>query len=127
MATRIKVKRILELLEKDLSANEIAKTYSISKHLIHAVRARASELGISYGNAKEQSEEELYELFFPDRVCSQNIYLLPDYEYVHKELRKVGIRSSARTMGNSQGQETSQITSSTSPETGSKWTGLVRR
>ena len=32
MATRIKVKRILELLEKDLSANEIAKTYSISKH-----------------------------------------------------------------------------------------------
>ena len=91
MATRINVKRILELLEKDLSANEIAKTYSISKHSIHAVRARASELGISYGNAKEQSEEELYELFFPDRVCSQNIYLLPDYEYVHKELRKVGV------------------------------------
>ena len=30
MATRINVKRILELLEKDLSANEIAKTYSIS-------------------------------------------------------------------------------------------------
>lgn len=53
MATRIKVKRILELLEKDLSANEIAKTYSISKHSIHAVRARASELGISYENAKE--------------------------------------------------------------------------
>lgn len=37
MATRIKVKRILELLEKDLSANEIARTYSISTHSIHAV------------------------------------------------------------------------------------------
>ena len=78
MATRIKVKRILELLEKDLSANEIAKTYSISKHSIQAVRARASELGISYEKAREQSDEELYQLFFPDRMSSQNIYLLPD-------------------------------------------------
>ena len=91
MATRIKVKRILELLEKDLSANEIAKTYNISKHSIQAVRARASELGISSEKAKEQSDEELYQLFFPDRMSSQNIYLLPDYEYVHKELRKVGV------------------------------------
>ena len=31
MATRIKVKRILELLEKDLSANEIARTYRLWK------------------------------------------------------------------------------------------------
>ena len=91
MATRIKVKRILELLEKNLSANEIAKTYSISKHSIQEVRTRASGLGISYEKAKEQSDEELYQLFFPDRACSQNIYLLPDYEYVHKELRKVGV------------------------------------
>lgn len=41
MATRIRVKRILELLEKDLSANEIAKTYSISKHSIHRVASPA--------------------------------------------------------------------------------------
>lgn len=34
MATRIKVKRILELLEKDLSANEIAKTYNIIFELV---------------------------------------------------------------------------------------------
>ena len=31
MATRIKVKRILELLEKDLSANEIARTNRLWK------------------------------------------------------------------------------------------------
>ena len=59
MATRIKVKRILELLEKDPSSNEIAKTYNISKHSIRTVRMRASELGVSYEKAKEQSEEEL--------------------------------------------------------------------
>lgn len=74
MATRIKVKRILELLEKDLSSNEIAKTYNISKHSIQTVRMRASALGVSYEKAKEQSEEELYELFFPDRAYTQNIY-----------------------------------------------------
>ena len=91
MATRIKVKRILELLEKDLSSNEIAKTYNISKHSIQTVRMRASALGVSYEKAKEQSEEELYELFFPDRAYTQNIYHLPDYEYVQKELRKVGV------------------------------------
>ena len=55
MATRIKVKHIIELLEKNLSANEIRKTYSISKHSIQVVRARVSELGISYEKAKEQS------------------------------------------------------------------------
>ena len=65
MATRIKVKRILELLEKNLSANEIAKTYSISKHSIQEVRTRASGLGISYEKANEQSDEELYQLFVP--------------------------------------------------------------
>ena len=31
MATRINVKRILELLEKNLSANEIARTYRLWK------------------------------------------------------------------------------------------------
>lgn len=31
IATRIKVKRILELLEKNLSANEIARTYRLWK------------------------------------------------------------------------------------------------
>ena len=88
MATRIKVKRILELLEKDLSANEIARTYSISKHSIQAVRTRASELGIFFTRAKDQSEDEL---FFPDRMSSLNIYHHLDYEYVHKELQKVGV------------------------------------
>ena len=60
MVARIKVKRILKLLEKDLSANKIARTCSISKHSIQAVRTRASELGISYEKAKEHLEE-LYE------------------------------------------------------------------
>ena len=31
---------------------------------------------ISYEKAKEQLEEDLYELSFYDRVSSQNIYLL---------------------------------------------------
>lgn len=51
----------------------------------------ASEFDFSYERAKEQSEEEHYELFFPDRHSPQNIYLFPDYEYIHKELRKVRV------------------------------------
>lgn len=65
MATRIKVKRILELLEKDLSSNEIAKTYNISKHSIQTVRIRASALGVSYEKAKEQSERSCTSCSFP--------------------------------------------------------------
>ena len=138
-------------MEKDLSSNEIAKTYNISKHSIQTVRMRASALGVSYEKAKEQSEEELYELFFPDRAYTQNIYHLPDYEYVHKELRKVGVtlkllhdeyaedcrKSGKIAVGyskfckdygkNSRGQGTLQTTSSTSLATGSRWTGLARR
>ena len=33
----------------------------------------------------------LYKLFFPEKLAAEDIYELPDYDYVHQELKKVGV------------------------------------
>lgn len=91
MASKIKVKRILELREKRVSQNAIASTLRVSKHSIQDVCRVAEELGVTYSDVTGNTEDELYQLFFPDKMGAQNIYKLPDYEYVHKELAKVGV------------------------------------
>ena len=61
---------------KNLSANKITRSYNISEHSIQNGRTSTMDPSISYEKAKEQLEEDLYELSFYDRVSSQNIYLL---------------------------------------------------
>lgn len=30
-------------------------------------------------------------MFYPDKHVTENLYRQPDYEYVHKELKRVGV------------------------------------
>ena len=63
----------------------------MSKHSIQDAYSVTDELGVTYSDVTGNTEDELYQLFFPDKMAAQNIYKLPDYEYVHKELAKVGV------------------------------------
>lgn len=63
-------------MEKNLSANEIMRSYNISEHSIQKGRTRTMEPSISCEKAKEQLKEDLYELSFYDRANPQNVYLL---------------------------------------------------
>ena len=56
----------------------------MSKHSIQDAYSVADELGVTYSDVTGNTEDELYQLFFPDKMAS-------DYEYVHKELAKVGV------------------------------------
>ena len=52
--------------------------------------------GIDYGGFKYNVffggyEEEIYNWFYPGKTTSEDIYYPPDYEYVHKELKRVGV------------------------------------
>jgi transposase len=51
----------------------------------------ADEKGISYEDVRSLDENEVYRLFYPDKYAVETIYELPDYEYVHSELKKVGV------------------------------------
>ncbi|NLB81765.1 MAG: IS21 family transposase [Clostridiaceae bacterium] len=91
MAKKIKVKLILELRATQISQREICRTRKISQHSIIDVYKIADQLGITYEDVKDKSEEEVYRMFYPDKFTSESLYKKPDYSYVHGELKKTGV------------------------------------
>ena len=71
MANKINVKLILELLQTPMSQREIIETRHISSKSITAVCRRAAELGVSYADLVDKSDDEVYLLFFPDNLDSR--------------------------------------------------------
>lgn len=91
MAKRINVKLIMELSAGGLSQSEIASSRHFSKTSVSLVLKTARELNVTADDLREMSSEEAYRLFFPEKLSADQIYELPDYEYVHEELKKVGV------------------------------------
>jgi hypothetical protein len=63
MAQKIKVKLVLELRSAQLSQREICRTRKMSQHSVGDVCRIAGELGITYKDVKDKSEEEVYRMF----------------------------------------------------------------
>jgi transposase len=91
MSNKIKVKLILELRAAHMSRNNIASTRHMSKNSVSDVFHIADKLGISFEGIKEKTEEEVYHMFYPDKHAVESMYKDANYEYVHKELKKVGV------------------------------------
>ena len=91
MAKRINVKLILELSAGGLTQNEIAVSRHFSKTSVSLVLKTAKELNVTADDLRDKTPEEAYRLFFPEKLSADQIYELPDYEYVHNELKKVGV------------------------------------
>lgn len=91
MANKINAKLILELQAAGLSRNQIAATRHMSKHSVSDVINIAKEKGIVYEEIKSFHEEEVYRMIFPEKYAIEALFQQPDYEYVHKELKRVGV------------------------------------
>lgn len=91
MANKINVKLILELLQTPMSQRQIEETRHISSKSITAVCRRAAELGVSYADLADKSDDEVYLLFFPDKFQKETVYAPINYEYVHGELKTTGV------------------------------------
>lgn len=91
MAKRINVKLILELSAGGLTQDEIAVSRHFSKTSVSLVLKTARELHVTAEDLRDKTPEEAYRLFFPEKLSADQIYELPDYEYVHEELKKVGV------------------------------------
>ena len=63
----------------------------MSKHSVSDVINIAREKEITYEKVKHLSEDEVYRMIFPDKFAVENLYEQPDYEYVHQELKRVGV------------------------------------
>lgn len=88
---KIRVKLILELRGAGMSRNLIASTRHISQNSVSDVFRIADEKGITYGDIQNLSTQEVYRLFYPDKHAVESLYRDPNYEYVHAELKKVGV------------------------------------
>ena len=91
MANKINVKLILELRKANMSRNEIAATRHISKNSVSEVIHLSDELGITYDDVADMDADTVYRMFYPDKYATELLYTNPDYEYVHKELTRVGV------------------------------------
>ena len=91
MAEKINVKLLLELRQANMSQRAIAASRHISTKSAAAVWKRADDLGVSYADVADMSDDEVYLLFFPDKFQKETMYAPVNYEYVHGELKKIGV------------------------------------
>lgn len=91
MARKIPEKLILEYRAMGLSRNLIAKTQKVGRSSVSDVFKRAEDMDLTYSDVVDLSETEVYQKLFPDRHQSETLYDTPDYAYMHKELKRVGV------------------------------------
>lgn len=91
MFKKTKVRSILELLEKNSSAREVAKILGVSRNTVAEVALLFNQSDKSWDDISEWDDDRLYELFYPDKFKYKPRYAPVDYSYVHKELKKTGV------------------------------------
>lgn len=91
MFKKTKVRQILELLHKDLSAREIAKVLSVSRNSVAYVKEHYDKCSKDWDEICLMSDDEIYQLFYPHTFNPRNRFAPVDYAYVHSELKKVGV------------------------------------
>ena len=83
-------REILRLKSLGLNHTQISESAAISRPTVITVLQKATETGLTYQRATELSDRELTKMLFPSEE-SKISYKMPDYEYIHKEMRKSGV------------------------------------
>ena len=92
MARKIRARLILQQLAAGTSRNAIARSLGVSKHSIQAVAEAAEREKVSWQDAEGMEEGELYSRLFPEKAdAAECVYPDPDWDAIHRELRKTGV------------------------------------
>jgi transposase len=91
MARRINVKLIIQLKESGMSQREIASTRHISRNSVSDVFTYCNQHHVTYADVADMDENEVYYLVYPAKKDTELVFADPDYEYIHKELKKPGV------------------------------------
>ena len=84
------VKPVLELRAQGFSMRKIEALVHTSRHTIKKIFESADEKSISWEDVKDLEEKDAYQILFPPKQVDQ-VFASIDYDYVHKELTKVGV------------------------------------
>jgi transposase len=83
-------REILRLSSLGINNTQIAASCNCTRPTVIRVLQRAKEIGLEYKQSVQLSDKELQQKLLP-KVVSKPEYKMPDYEYVHKEMAKVGV------------------------------------
>ena len=86
-----KYREILRLKSLNLSQQNIAHSYNVSKKTVNRVLKRAEELGISWPLDENDTDAVLAEKLFPSAKKNISVKRMPDYDYIRKELLRNGV------------------------------------
>ena len=84
-------REILRLHSLGTQISRIAETLHSSRNTIRDVEKRARKEGICWPLDEELTNPKLYGLLYPERLAKANVYMEPDYVYIHSELAKKGV------------------------------------
>ena len=97
MARKIRAKLIMELREQSVSRRSIASSRHMSMDSVSEVFDIAAERSITWDQVKDMPEDEVYSLFCLERHSRDSVFSEPDWDYVHKEMAKVGVNSNSNS------------------------------
>ena len=91
MFKKTKVRGILELLGRGLSARLVSKSLKVSRNTVSEIQTQFEASGKTWDEISNCNDEALYDLFYPEKFKRRHIYAPVDYDYVHKELMRTGV------------------------------------
>ena len=84
-------KEILRLHSLGINNTRIAESCGCARSTVIAALQRAAEQELSWNKIKNCSAEEVARKLYPSTALGQQ-YKMPDYEWVHRERQKSGVR-----------------------------------
>lgn len=91
MFKKTKIKQIISLIHLNSSNSFIANALDVSRNSVIKIRSKIDELNLSKEDLEGKEDDELYEIFFPTKFKRKSSLTPVDYNYVHDELKKVGV------------------------------------
>jgi len=87
-----KIREALRLSHEGLSTRVMASSLAIGRTTLREYLSRARDVGLSWPLSSEITDAELEQLLFPRRPAGSSQPIpLPDWAYVHAELRRKGV------------------------------------
>jgi len=83
-------REILRLKHLGINNSQIAESMMLSRQTVVTALKRAAAQELDWQSAESLSDRELTAKLFPNGTDASN-YLMPDYDYIHKELAKPGV------------------------------------
>ena len=87
----IDYREILRLHDLGNSQRSIALEVQSARDTVASTLKAAQKAGVSWPLDDDISNEELQEVLFPGKYAFASPYTVPDYEWIHRELAKMGV------------------------------------